>query len=423
MKNFRIILLVLAFFFISSGEILAKEFQAMYSVKNSKAADVKRIADFYSRQANMYSVHSQTSYTYVLASRIDFDYYFMSFAQDGNNTVFYIYSPEDKTEVTKAILKRLKSKSLKYSKTGNKDELYKKQSEAVKICSSYNSSPSPVQQETPTAQDRTITYSQNYDFSDEAQQNYNYNPPVNTSYDFVSTGNPYELERQKNNRNNNNNVKTNNDIIILHDNNNNNNVNNYNNNQNVELPPAPVNYGNNTNINIPQSVNMVVPIVLQSSINSESLDQSDKIAALLQNDLYVNNQLKAKQGSIVYGTATEAKKAGGGYRNGSITLLFDKILTTDGQEISFTSEPIVYTNEESNRGAKIAGAMTGGILVGVATAALSALFASDPNWGVRLTSGAVAGALGSGFVVLSSTGEQVELSEGQVIQIRITNIR
>ncbi|MBQ2644861.1 hypothetical protein IJG14_04725, partial [bacterium] len=146
-------------------------------------------------------------------------------------------------------------------------------------------------------------------------------------------------------------------------------------------------------------------------------------SATLQNDLYVNNKLVANTGSIVYGTATQAEKASGGYKNASLTIVFDKIITTEGEELNIKSEPIIFQKTDSDRGVKIAKTLAGSIVASVAVTALSNLvFHNTNNWNVTLPIGAAIGAVGGGFVLLNSRGEEIELKEGLVLDVNITSI-
>ena len=384
----------------------AKDFEVLYFVKKAKPADVKNIADFYSRQKNMFYVSSRQNYTYVLPSQNSEDYYVMLFSQNGKDTDFYLYSSSDKSAITKELLKRFKNNNLKYSKNSSKYNIETKRKQAIAVKKDYTLDSVTL----PKEKTNSVVLADSYDFSDEAQQKYNSSlgtsPSINSDsitpqIQVIPSQTRYNyVEKPKKNDS-----------------------------QNVNLPQNPnVQQGQVSKdivLTTPQttSVSLKVPVVLQSAINSSSLDQNDRISAVLQEDLYINNQLKAEKGSIVYGTATEAKKASRAYKNGSISLVFDKIMTLDGTELAVTSKKIEYSNANSNRGAKIAGAMVGSMLVGLAGAAISTALSSDPNWALGLSAGAITGALGGGFVVYSATGEEVELNEGAVIEIEIMSVQ
>ncbi|MGN0014492.1 MAG: hypothetical protein ACI37T_03640, partial [Candidatus Gastranaerophilaceae bacterium] len=164
--------------------------------------------------------------------------------------------------------------------------------------------------------------------------------------------------------------------------------------------------------------NINFSVVLQSTINTASLEENDRISALLNDDLCLDNKLVAKQGSIVYGTVVKTEKAGRAYTNGSIQLSFDKILTTDGEELTIQSEPIVYSNQQSHRSAKIAGNIAGAVALGTALSAVVGSIGGTDNWGRTLAIGAGLGAVTGGFSVLSATGEEFELKEGTVLNIK-----
>ena len=403
MKNF--ITFVLIFIFMSVNSAQATGCAISYLVKNSKSSNVKQIVEFYSRQSNMPVVNSENNYLNVQVSNLS--HYFSAFEQKGDDTVFYYYSSDENSKVHKEILKRIKINGYKYSKLSSAEtSLYSAKyknllEKSLTKTENYNENMS-----FPENADENVSFAETYDFSDEAQQKYNVtNPLVQNNSNPIVVPQPNVVNNSVQNQLQKDTKKNMKDSIKQ-------------NSQNVFDPDETV---------IPLSVqknltsvpaNMSFSVVLQSTINTASLDDNDRISALLQNDLYVNGQIIAKQGSIVYGTAVQAEKAGRAYANGSLKLVFDKILTTDGEELTLQAEPIIYKNADSNRGAKIAGNMAGAMALSMAAAAIMGAIGHTDSWARTLAIGAGTGAFAGGVSVMSNRGEDVELKEGAVLQIK-----
>ena len=79
---------------------------------------------------------------------------------------------------------------------------------------------------------------------------------------------------------------------------------------------------------------------LQSSISSASIDKNDTIAAILEQDWKYKGKLIAPKGSILYGNATEAKRAGIFLRDGSMGIEFNQLMTPDGSRILLSSNKV-----------------------------------------------------------------------------------
>ena len=390
MKNFKIFFLLITFFYVSSVMCFAKDFERLYSVKNTKSSDIKYIADFYSRQSDMFSVNGNDNFSFVFVSENKTDYYAMSFIQNGDDSYFYIISPSDKNKITKDILKRFKINRHKYKKIRSEDALNIKR-KSMENFIAQNVSPKYELTE-------KVELAKNYDFSDEAQKRFDaisgvvrnssvQTPQLNIGQKDAETASLKEKFTS-----------------------------------NKTTFKGVVSTTNEVATNSVMSYDVIIPVVLQSTINSGSLSQNDRISATLQRDLVLNGRLVAEQGSIVYGTATETKRAGGAYKNGEITLRFDRILTSEGNELVIDSEPLVFENKVANRGAKIAGSITGGALIGVAGAALLSAFAKDPSWVAAIAVGAATGAITGGLRVLNVNGQEIELTEGQVFQLKAKSV-
>ena len=157
--------------------------------------------------------------------------------------------------------------------------------------------------------------------------------------------------------------------------------------------------------------------VLQSAISSESLAEEDTIAAVLSGDWYYNGVLIAPQGSVLYGRATDVKKAGYAYANGKLAMTFDEILTPNGDRIRLTSNK-VYIEIKDKRVAKIAGNVLIGALSGVVTGALYSLITGGDIVG-GLAIGSAVGAAGGMVTAVAHKGDGAEVPAGTAIIVKI----
>lgn len=368
----------------------AEEISKLYIIQDTNLNNVKSVADFYSRQSN-FNVFSENNYSIVYID--DKNYYVTFFEQTGDDVFFYYYSPSENVKDYKNIISRIKKKSISYKNHKNKTE---KQNFYGKVKLIMNKPIQPVQ--------NNIKVQTEYDFSDSAQEKYN-------AINKVLITQPVLIPQLEKSRENRKIFKTNTEK-----------------DENVVIPkpvyvqqPNIKNSGNNQTI--PSGLS--IPVVIQSDIDTSSLALNDRVSAILQNDIIVNNTIKAKAGSIVYGTVTEVKSASGGYKNGSLVLVFDSILTTDGERLTFKTEPYNFTIPESNRAAKITGQVAGraaagalsGVLMGLLSSAISG--SSIPKGiGYGAAIGAGAGAIMGGISSATAKGDDVSVTEGTVLNLK-----
>ena len=158
--------------------------------------------------------------------------------------------------------------------------------------------------------------------------------------------------------------------------------------------------------------------ILQSSISSDSLAENDTIAATLCTDWYYDGILIAPQGSVLYGHATDIKKAGYAYSNGKLAMTFDEILTPAGDRIKLSSNKVYIDIKESKRGLKIAGNVVIGAVGGLVTGVLYSLISRGDVAG-GLAIGSAIGAAGGVVSAVAHKGEAVEVPAGTVITVRL----
>lgn len=214
-----------------------------------------------------------------------------------------------------------------------------------------------------------------YDFSDEAQ----------AKYDIENQNNSYK-----------------NTVPVKPDNSNSNLI-------SMSLPNADVLTSKGTLLSITKGTTFNA--MLNSAISSESIQNNDLITAQLKDDWIVGSYVIAPEGSIIQGKVTKNQTAGAAFKNGSISINFDKIIKPDGEIINMVTNKVVVTVDSSR--AKNIGYLVGG------TALLSAA-SMGTSW-EGLAVGAGYGAI-MGLIGLSrSNGENVSVPEGTNFQITLAS--
>lgn len=156
---------------------------------------------------------------------------------------------------------------------------------------------------------------------------------------------------------------------------------------------------------------------LLSNITSDGLVNNDRISAELDRDWIYNGVLIAPQGSILNGYAVDTKASGLIMANGQIGLEFNELMTPDGNIIPLTSNR-VYIIGDTNRAINITKRVGAGAAVGLVISALSMMAGADPA--AALISGLAIGAGGGALTAVTSKGEEVQVLEGSQIQITLT---
>ena len=247
-----------------------------------------------------------------------------------------------------------------------------------------------------------------YDFSDEAQAEFDKNKGVQVNKESTPIKNNFSKSKQK--REQLQDVNTNDDNDRRH------------------YEPSPLLYEQpqqtqqnrtlyGSVVTIPAGTSFSV--TFDSGINSGSLEQNDRLATRLTNDLIYNGKLIAPAGSLVYGSARYAKNAGYAYGGAEIEINFDEIMLSDGTLLKISTENI-YMKTDSERAKKmtrdvVVGAL-GSMLIG---AAFTALGGGD-NWGKNMLVYGGICAVGGGVRGAFQRGKEVDIPNGTTIQIRLT---
>ena len=136
---------------------------------------------------------------------------------------------------------------------------------------------------------------------------------------------------------------------------------------------------------------------MQSSLDSELLNNGDVISAVLNKNWKYNDVLIAPKGSILYGKIIDIEKAGQYQKYGSFTVEFDELVTPTGK-ISIKTKSIKITSDVKRFGRIIAkfvcGVIVGAAIVGVvvltgcaaAPVAIGSLIASSGATGLAFAS-------------------------------------
>lgn len=246
-----------------------------------------------------------------------------------------------------------------------------------------------------------------YDFSDEAQERFEHNStvPIQHNNDFLKRKERKELKRQTNQIPDENIDRTNYTPIAT---------------PQTPIYDTPVSQKPllGSVVTVPQGASFT--ITFDSGISSGSMDKNDRLTASLTNDWLYNGVLLAPAGSLVYGNTTNAKSAGFAYGSGGMEIVFNQILTPNGNVINISTEKI-QMQAKSERAKK----MSRDILIGTATsmlvgAAFTAL-GGGSDWGQNMLIYGGIGALGGGVRGAMQRGQDVSIPDGTEIEIILIN--
>ena len=161
-------------------------------------------------------------------------------------------------------------------------------------------------------------------------------------------------------------------------------------------------------------------VTFDSGVSSGSMAKDDRLTVRLTNDLMYNGQVIAPSGSLVYGTATDARNAGYAYGSGAVELDFNQILTPEGTMLNISTKKIVM-KAKSERAQKmtrdIVVGTLGSLLVGAAFTALG----GSHDWGRNMLIYGGIGAVGGGIHGAMQRGEEISIPDGTTIKVTLTD--
>lgn len=378
LKKLFSVLICLCFCASSAG---AEEIATLYLIKKAKKSDIDSTINDYLTQNKIKYVLRGAYYIPVKASKNASVFLTKQVANDCY--LYYFTDEESLTDIRNAVLTELKENKYKYKTVKNKslNQIFYSDAAAYK--------------------DRMAKYKVNskkqlsYDFSDEAQAEFDNNKSFNNinkkGTKLVGTDKSVISSPQSQTF------------------------------QPVSTYPVPQTSNHKTLkgiiTQVPAGANF--DATLQSTINSASLAKNDKITAILDSDWIYRGLLIAPAGSILYGTATDAKQAGYAYGSGSMEITFNEILTPKGTKIAMVTNR-VFLKAESHRTAKIITNVVIGCALGLAGAILIAAINGDKNYGKALAIGSIAGGASGAVYAAAHKGENVEIPEGEALRIKLT---
>ena len=92
-----------------------------------------------------------------------------------------------------------------------------------------------------------------------------------------------------------------------------------------------------------------LPISLVNPVDTSTIQENDIIDAYLNDKLEIDGTTVAEQGSIVKGKVVKARNGSSGIRNCKVSIIFDKIITTENRIIDISTKKIDFAVSESSR--------------------------------------------------------------------------
>ena len=149
--------------------------------------------------------------------------------------------------------------------------------------------------------------------------------------------------------------------------------------------------------NIPKGTK--IDAYLQSGVNTAIAKKGDSITAVLKSDWIYKNCIVAQQGSLLYGTLTDANHAKLGSRNGSVKMSFNKLVTPKGKTYNLVTQDIDF--KVTNEG-KVKKVLTNTLVYAAIGAIVGLAFAALTGDTSDLARGAIIGASVTGGTALAT---------------------
>ena len=148
----------------------------------------------------------------------------------------------------------------------------------------------------------------------------------------------------------------------------------------------------------------MLDVYLQTAINTAIAKEGDRVVAVLKNDWVYNGCVVAEQGSILEGSLTQASPAKVASRNGSVQIVFTRLVTPKGKVYELSTEEIDFKVTNEGKIQRIAlKTLVWSAVGGLVGLALAAIFSGSDS----LVKGAVIGAsVAGGTALVSSTAER-----------------
>ena len=138
---------------------------------------------------------------------------------------------------------------------------------------------------------------------------------------------------------------------------------------------------------VPKGTSM--DVYLQAAINTATANKGDNVTAVLKSNWMYKDSIIAEQGSLLYGTLSEANHAKLGSRNGSVKIVFNNLVTPRGKSYQISTEPVEFN--VTNDG-KVKKAVTSTLAAAAIGAVVGLAFAALTGDTSNLAQGAIIGA-------------------------------
>lgn len=373
----KLISSIICFLFCAST-VNAQEVARLYLVKNANKADVENLIDIHLNENKLTFVKKNS---YFISPDKGEHYEILLTKTADDDCYLYYQTNIEKTKTDKTLVGSIKASKYKTKKINNND--------LIKVFSSDANAFKNRMSKFKIGNNKELTY----DFSDDAQEEYE-NSKKNMD------GVKVKINKV---------VSTNKSVLASPT------------NQPITNYPLaktePV-QGVLKGIITQVPAGTAFDATLQSTVNSGSLDKNDKITAVLDSDWIYKGLLIAPAGSILYGKATAAKKAGLAYGSGSMELTFNELMTPKGTKIALTTNK-VFLKAESQRAIKILVNVVVGAALGAAVAGVFLLCNDGKNAGKAMAIGLGSGAVAGSAYAISQKGENAEIPEGERLQIKL----
>ena len=160
-------------------------------------------------------------------------------------------------------------------------------------------------------------------------------------------------------------------------------------------------------------------VYLQNAINTATASKGDQVIAVVSNPLVYNGTTLIPQGSLVYGTLSNARSASYGSRNGRIVINFNQIVTPENQVYNIAAEEVDFAVSNDGKGVEVAKTVATRAAVGALLGMLVAL-CTDNSVGKGAAIGAGVGG-GAGVVTtVAEKGVDAEIPSFTELEITLT---
>ena len=166
----------------------------------------------------------------------------------------------------------------------------------------------------------------------------------------------------------------------------------------------------------------LLQVYLQNAINTQTASKGDEVIAVLKEDWRKNNSVIAPQGSVVYGTISDAEPARSFMRDAKVEIDFNKIITPENKVYQIKTESVNFdVSSGENKFKKVAGNALGVAAAGAIVGLLGTLiFGGDNrNYGKSALIGA---GVGAGLTMATNAvqkGEDAEIPSFTDLEIKI----